>query len=66
MMALDVLRKVVSSLRSTPFITLMMDETTDASNSEQVVICLRWVDGNMKSSLDSLKLLVQKPPLFSW
>ena len=25
----------------------MMNETTDASNSEQVVICLHWVNGNL-------------------
>ena len=44
LMALQILRVVVSSA---PFVTLMMDETTDASNSEQVVICLRWVDGRL-------------------
>ena len=47
MMALQILREVVSSLRPAPFVTLMMDETTDASNSEQVVICLWWVNGNL-------------------
>ena len=47
MMALQILCVVVSSIRSAPFVTLMMDETTDASNSEQVVICLHWVDGKL-------------------
>lgn len=27
-----------------PFICIMVDETTDAANKEQVVVCLRWVD----------------------
>lgn len=66
--ALHVLRKVVSSLHLTRFVTVMMDETTDASNFEQVVICLRWVDGNLDAHedlLDSTKLLAQKPPLSS-
>ena len=55
-MALNVLRKVVSSLRSTRFVTVMMDETTDASNFEQVVICLRWVDGNLDAHEDFIGL----------
>ena len=49
MMALKILREVVSSVHSTPFVTIMMDKTTDASNTEQVVICLRWVDGNLEA-----------------
>ena len=47
LMALQILHVVVSSIRSAPFVTFMMDETTDAFNSEQVVICLRWVDGRL-------------------
>ena len=43
-MALQILREVDSSLQ---FVTVMMDETTDASNTEQVVICLRWVNGKL-------------------
>ncbi len=27
----------------------MADETTDSSNREQVVICLRWVDNSLNS-----------------
>ena len=46
-MALHILRKVVSSLCSTRFVTVMMDETADASNIEQVVICVHWVGGNL-------------------
>ncbi|PIK42676.1 putative zinc finger MYM-type protein 1-like [Apostichopus japonicus] len=40
-----VLREVVSKVQSSDFYTLMVDETPDVSNLEQVVICLRWVDG---------------------
>ena len=36
-MALQVLRQVVESVRSAPFLTIMIDETTDVSNKEQVV-----------------------------
>lgn len=43
-MALQVLREIVKNLQNSPFYTIMVDETTDVSNREQVVLCLRWVD----------------------
>ena len=43
-MALHMLWQIIKSLEQTPFITLMVDETTDTSNKEQAVFCLRWVD----------------------
>ena len=42
-MALRVLRKIAGSLQSAPYFTVMVDEITDVSNVEQVVICIRWV-----------------------
>jgi hypothetical protein len=42
-MALQILRKIAASLHDTPFYTIMVDETTDMLNREQVVLCLRWV-----------------------
>ena len=42
-MALRVLREIAESLQNAPFFTVMVDETADVSNVEQVVICLRWV-----------------------
>ena len=32
-----------NSLQSASFFTVMADETTDLSNIEQAVVCLRWV-----------------------
>ena len=29
--------------------TIMADETADVSNKEQVVVCIRWVDGEMQA-----------------
>jgi len=43
-MALSVLRKMSSQLQACLFVTVIVDETTDASNTEQVVICIRYVD----------------------
>ena len=48
-MALHILRDIAASFHSTPFLTLMVDETTDESNKEQVVICLRWVDNSLEA-----------------
>ena len=42
-MALRVLRKVSANLQNASFYTVMLDETTDVANVEQVVVCLRWV-----------------------
>ena len=42
-MALLILRQVVEMISVAPFLTIMIDETTDVSNKEQVVICFRWV-----------------------
>ena len=46
-MALSVLRDIVKQVQSTSFITVMIDETADISNREQVVIVLRWVAENL-------------------
>ena len=35
-MALHILRDIAASFHLTPFLTLMVDETTDESNKEQV------------------------------
>ena len=43
-MALYMLRKIIKSLEQTPFITLMVDKTTDISNKEWAMFCLRLVD----------------------
>ena len=46
-MALRILRELAANIQSTKF-TIMVDETTDVSTTEQVVIVLRWVDQNLE------------------
>ena len=55
-MALHVLREIAKCLHSTSFFTIMVDETTDVSNVEQVVICLRWVSEKFKVEKEFLGL----------
>ena len=43
-MALKILQDIAKDINNSIFYTIMADEVTDASNHEQFVICLRWVD----------------------
>ena len=54
-MALRVLRDISGNVHDRPF-TVMVDETTDASTQEQVVIVLRWVDDNLDPHEDFIGL----------
>ena len=42
-MSLRVLRNIITSIKSVPFFTIMIDETTDSTNKEQAVVVIRWV-----------------------
>ena len=55
-MAHHILRQVVESLKTAS--TIMVDETTDVSNKEQVVVCFRWVDSNLESHEEFVGLYV--------
>ncbi|XP_062585373.1 zinc finger MYM-type protein 1-like [Saccostrea cucullata] len=46
-MALKILRDVASNIRENGYFSIMVDETTDQSNREQVVIVIRHVDSNL-------------------
>ena len=47
-MDLQVLREIAADLLSSPFLTIMVDETTDASNREQVTLVLRHVTEGLR------------------
>ena len=46
-MALHVMRKIIEKLHESQFLTIMIDETTDITNIEQVTIVIRRVDENL-------------------
>lgn len=56
-MSLRILREISAKLQAKPF-TIMVDETTDASTQEQVVIVLRWVDEYLEPHEDFIGLHV--------
>jgi hypothetical protein len=54
-MAHTILRKIACSIRGRMF-TIMVDETTDNSTTEQCVLVLRWVDDELKTHEDLIGL----------
>ena len=54
-MSLHILREIASNLQSC-FYTIMVDETTDISTTEQVVIVLRWVNPTLAVHEDFIGL----------
>lgn len=55
-MAHRVLRWIADPLHNAPFFTVMVDETSDSANIEQVAICLRWVDNKFQIHEDFVGL----------
>ena len=51
-MSLQVSHKLIDCLHSADYFSIMIDETTDCSNSEQVVICCRWIDSSLEAHED--------------
>ena len=45
-MAQQALRKILQCMQQSPFLALMVDETTDIANKEQLTVVLRWIDDN--------------------
>ena len=50
MMAFNVLRVKVSTIRKRKFFSFMVDEGTNVSNFEQLPFCVRFVDNNLDVS----------------
>ena len=46
-MSLQIIREIEANLHLTQFYTITTDETEDASNKKQVVLCFRWVSDDL-------------------
>ena len=44
LMGQTIVHQVIDGARKSDFYSIMVDETRDISNREQLVICLRWTD----------------------
>ncbi|KAJ8020062.1 Zinc finger MYM-type protein 1 [Holothuria leucospilota] len=51
-MATDILRDIADSVSHAKFFSILADECTDASNKEQLTICLRWIDQALEPNED--------------
>ena len=56
LMSAKILEGISSSIQKANFYTVMADESTDASNKEQVVIVIRWVDKGLNVHEDFVRL----------
>ena len=55
-LANNILQLVAEEVKSAEFCTVVVDETTDMSNKEQVVMCLRWIDSTLTAHEDFIGL----------
>ena len=51
-----VMRNIFGRIRNDTFYSVMIDETTNISNAEQVVVCFRWVNENFEVHEDFVGL----------
>ena len=58
-MALSILRDIACNIRKGVFYTIMADEVTDSSNQEHFVLCLRWVNVNLKPHEEFIGLHIE-------
>lgn len=56
LMAHQVLRMILKDIHSSPFLAVMVDETTDKSNKEQLTLVVRWVNDDFTVSEEFLGL----------
>jgi len=56
MMAHRVLRQILEEIHSSPFLAVMVDETTDKSNMEQLTLVVRWISDDFEVSEEFLGL----------
>ena len=56
LMARTILRDLSRDLKKSIWYTIMADECSDASNAEQFVVCIRWVDYNLEDHEDVIGL----------
>ena len=47
LMSNEVARKIISNIQNSGMYAILVDETTDARNKQQLVFCLRWVDDDL-------------------
>lgn len=57
LLALKLLRKIVADIAESHCFSILADEATDASNTQQLVICIRWVTKELEIAEDFIGLM---------
>ncbi|CAG2184616.1 unnamed protein product [Mytilus edulis] len=52
----QVVRSLATEIRQSNFFAILADETTDISNRQQLVVCLRWIDDHLQAHEDLIDL----------
>ena len=52
----QIIRSLAAEIRHSHFFALLADETTDASNRQQLVVCIRWIDDGLQAHEDFIGL----------
>ena len=52
----QVIRSLADEIRHSHFFALLADETTDVSNHQQLVVCIRWIDDGLQAHEDFIGL----------
>ena len=53
---MHILRPILKNIKESSYYSIMADETTDITNKEQFVICIRWADNDLNANEDFLGL----------
>ena len=56
LMSVSILRNISKNVKQSKFYTIMVDEVTDVSNHEELVICIRWIDHNFEPHKEMIGL----------
>ena len=55
-MVLQILRNIAEKIRPTVIYTILADETSVVLDREQLVFCIKWVDGSLQAHEDFIDL----------
>ena len=60
LLVLKILRRVAKDIADSGCYSILASESTDASNTQQLVICIRWVTKDLEVFEEFIGMLVQQ------
>ena len=62
-LTLKIFREIAEEIRSTELYVIMADETSDISNTEQLVKGIRWMDNDLNSREEFIGVIRWRSPM---